>query len=227
MAKNKKFFIYRSNEMIFLVTIALVVSALAFTLGIHFGKKIGSKMASTSAEPQHESAHSAEAAPDQVPGQHELVEEVKRAEDQSEDLLDKKLHEEVTKRGIQLENPLEVALPDETKTEGSGVTATEKAKKIAEAEKTATTKTEEADPKFTLQIGSFPNFDEAKSKAHSLEESGEKPFVGYAKVNGKDWYRVYVGSFETKQDAEERGLSYKKKGTVSSFVVSKMPKDRL
>jgi cell division protein FtsN len=226
MAKPKKFFIYRSSEMFFLILIAVVVSVLAFTLGIHFGKKIGSKMASTVQEPQHESAKAVETAPDQVPGQHELVEEVKRAEDQSDDILDKKLHEEVTKRGIQLENPREVALPDETKTQNAGATEAEKAK-TAQAKDNLTKSKGEEVPKFTLQIGSFPNFEEAKSKAGALEESGETPFVGFAKVNGKDWYRVYVGSFESKQDAQERGIEYKKKGIVSSFVITKMPKEKL
>lgn len=60
--------------------------------------------------------------------------------------------------------------------------------------------------KYTVQVGSYPTEDEATKQTERLKKEGHSAFFVEAKVkNGeatKTWYRVSVGLFATKKEAE-------------------------
>lgn len=75
--------------------------------------------------------------------------------------------------------------------------------------------------RFTLQIGSYPAFEEGRDQADSLEALGLKPHMRRAEVNGKTWYRLYVGGFNSKEAAEKAGARYVSQRMIDAFIVAK------
>lgn len=75
--------------------------------------------------------------------------------------------------------------------------------------------------RFALQIGSYPAFEEARDQADSLEALGLKPYMRKAEVNGRIWYRLYVGGFNAKDAAEKAGKRYVSQHMIDAFIVSK------
>jgi cell division septation protein DedD len=82
-----------------------------------------------------------------------------------------------------------------------------------------------ADGKFTLQVGSHQNIDEAKEQVAKLESAGLEAFFRTADLKAKGiWHRVYVGGFPTREGAQKAGQSYRdEKKVIDSFVVTRRP----
>jgi cell division septation protein DedD len=60
--------------------------------------------------------------------------------------------------------------------------------------------------RFTVQIGSFPDLVSAQVVEQSLKSKSYPVFIQKAEVPGKGtWYRVRVGQFDTKQEAQQYG----------------------
>jgi septal ring-binding cell division protein DamX len=78
--------------------------------------------------------------------------------------------------------------------------------------------------KFTVQISSHPTETEAKTKANEMKEKGFSAFYIPATVNGKTWYRVSVGLFDTKKEAVSYMDKLKKDASVNSAIVQKIQK---
>lgn len=76
---------------------------------------------------------------------------------------------------------------------------------------------------YAIQVGSFPSKTEAQKKADSLK-TVEKAYVKSAMVNGKTWYRVLVGNFETKSEADSYKASYKEQTKDSGAFVKRLSK---
>ena len=76
---------------------------------------------------------------------------------------------------------------------------------------------------YSLQVGAFGTEKEAMEKAEKLN-TGEKAYVTSAVVNGKTWYRVLVGKFETKREAEVFKASYKQQTQDSAAFVKRFSK---
>lgn len=71
---------------------------------------------------------------------------------------------------------------------------------------------------YTLQIASYPTEKDAQTKSVSLKDETNVQ-VKESLVNGKKWYRVYIGQFDTKREAEAyRAVFAEKTGQSSSFV---------
>lgn len=79
--------------------------------------------------------------------------------------------------------------------------------------------------KYTLQVGSFPSAKEALEHLEKLDTSGsDKAFVREAVVDGHGKrFRVFVGGFETKKDADGAAQKFVKDRLIQSYVVAKMP----
>lgn len=75
--------------------------------------------------------------------------------------------------------------------------------------------------KFTLQIGSYPALDEARDQADSLEALGLRPYMRQANVKGRDWFRLYVGGYESKEAAEKIGSRYVRQHMIDAYIVAK------
>lgn len=84
--------------------------------------------------------------------------------------------------------------------------------------------TTSAPPQFSLQVGSYASESDAASQMDLLTHEGLAPMMKAAQIKGQaKWYRVYVGGFGTKEEAETQGAELKKKGKVSSYLVVNHP----
>ncbi|MCX7957937.1 MAG: SPOR domain-containing protein [Deltaproteobacteria bacterium] len=95
----------------------------------------------------------------------------------------------------------------------------EKLKITTKTEATAESKKQEiADAKFTLQVGAFPDRSQALKTAAELEKKGYESWIQRAKSKDKDIFRVRIGKFATKQDAEKFKQQFDKKEKYNSFI---------
>ncbi len=73
--------------------------------------------------------------------------------------------------------------------------------------------------RFTLNIASFRNKDNADRLMKELEEKGYEAFIEKANIPGKGtWYRVAVGRFSSRGEALAFARGLKEKGVSYSFV---------
>lgn len=229
--RKQRFFIYDRKEMGVLMLLGVMVALFSFTLGVHLGKRItpsGPVLAENDAAP-------ADTVADKLPNRQELAEQGKGIAQAVDETLDKSLHEEVTKSGIKLDTHIPVELPEEAKAPDAGKTSEApkgQDKKPAETEQQVSAPSEKAlslsfprpGGTFTLQIGSYPNMDEARDQVDSLKALGMKPFLRTAEVKGKGkWFRVYLGGYESKDQAEKAGERFQSRHVIDAYIVAKMP----
>jgi cell division septation protein DedD len=168
--------------------------------------------------------------PDQLPNQQEFKEQSAKAQEAANDSLNQALHDEVERTGIRMETPRQVELPEKTKTKQAGATSStgdpeaEQSQTVVKAPAHTAETIESKGPqgKFTLQIGSHPNLEDARSQIVLVESAGVKAFVKAAEVKGIGLrYRVFLGGYESKAEAEAAGEKFKSQHLFESFIVSK------
>ena len=76
--------------------------------------------------------------------------------------------------------------------------------------------------KFTVQVASFADENEAKNHAASLKEKGWNSFYIPAKVGERTWYRVSVGLFTTSQGANEFRSELMREANIQNAIVQKI-----
>lgn len=75
---------------------------------------------------------------------------------------------------------------------------------------------------YTVQIGAFKNLSDAEKLKIKFEKKGFKSFVTDIKSkNGEKLYRVWVGEFATRKEAEEVSSKIKKNEGLQPFVTFK------
>lgn len=78
-----------------------------------------------------------------------------------------------------------------------------------------------ADAKFSIQVGSYLNVDEAHTMVGRWKAKGYSAFYVSADIPGKGrWYRVRLGSFQTKPEAQVFLSEFKEKENVEAFIAS-------
>jgi cell division protein FtsN len=55
---------------------------------------------------------------------------------------------------------------------------------------------------YSIQIGAYPTEELAKENLSSMKSKGADLYYKIAYVNGKKWYRLFMGKFKSKKDAE-------------------------
>ncbi len=85
-----------------------------------------------------------------------------------------------------------------------------------------TTVGSQADVDFTVQVASYPTTEAAKEHVDKLVTKGFPAFPIEAKINGKVWYRVSVGSFKTYNDASKFRGQLMKQAELPSAIVQKL-----
>jgi DedD protein len=72
---------------------------------------------------------------------------------------------------------------------------------------------------YSVQVGAFANEKLAQDALVKLSPEGNETFVREADVNGKTWFRAFIGKFENHQAAKDyqQSLSHKTPG-VDSFI---------
>lgn len=207
-----------------LLLLAVLVATFAFTLGVHLGKRVVPKPL---VEHQAPEARSVETTVDSVPSRHELQELTKAANQGLDETLSQSLHDEVARTGIKLDSPRQVDLPSGTRKGAPDAkpAATEPGKELAALSiaEVAASRRVPPEGRFTLQIGSYPSIREAKDQVDSMEALGLQPVLRVAEIKGKGkWFRVYLGGFSSRDDAEKAGEGYRSQHVIDSFIVAKM-----
>jgi hypothetical protein len=75
-------------------------------------------------------------------------------------------------------------------------------------------------PGFSLQVGSFKKIELAEFLESDLENKGYSVYVESALINemGQVWYRVFIGRFSAKTEAEKIGIKVKKLEGLASVI---------
>jgi cell division protein FtsN len=93
---------------------------------------------------------------------------------------------------------------------------TEKTDKPAEKKDEAK---EEKKTKFTLQLASFQDRPEALALLEAMKSAGYAPYLTEGSVDGKQYFRVRVGSYKTIEAANEARSELEKASKKSSIVI--------
>lgn len=222
MARKQRLFIYDRREMGVLILLGVMIALFAFTLGLHMGKRVGP--AASQGSVHLPDTPIADTTMDAVPDRVEINEQSKGAQQAAEQVLNESLQGEVARTGLKLDPSHQVDLPRKPKDTKAGATTLESPEGQTVAAVLPALARSAPKGKFTLQIGSYPTLEEAKSQLQALESQGAEPFLRTAEVTGKGkWFRVYLGGFESKKQAESQAQDYLKKHLIHSFIVAKMP----
>ena len=73
--------------------------------------------------------------------------------------------------------------------------------------------------RFTLQLSSFQDRAEAEAFADTIRAAGYEPHVSQGDVDGKQFYRVRVGSYRTLEAANDAKSDFEKAAKKSALVV--------
>jgi cell division septation protein DedD len=84
--------------------------------------------------------------------------------------------------------------------------------------KTDDNKTDEKKQKFTLQLSSFQDRNEAQAYLDSVKASGYQAYVTEGEVDGKQFFRVRMGSFKSVEAANEAKSEFEKSAKKSAIV---------
>jgi cell division septation protein DedD len=76
--------------------------------------------------------------------------------------------------------------------------------------------------KYTVQVGSYPEEKDAKTKAADLKGKGWNAFYLPATVKGKTWYRVLVGLFNNQESAKQFRSQFMKEANTQAAIVQKI-----
>jgi cell division protein FtsN len=79
-----------------------------------------------------------------------------------------------------------------------------------------------SDVEFTVQLASYPTAEAAREHVDSMVKKGLPAFPVEAKINGKTWYRVSVGSFKSFNDASKFRAQLLKQADLPSAIVQKI-----
>ena len=74
---------------------------------------------------------------------------------------------------------------------------------------------------WSVQVGSYPQENDAKNVAKRLSDKGYDAYVVTGQVKGKSWHRVQIGRFPTKTEAEKLWQAVKTaEGLKQSFITN-------
>jgi cell division septation protein DedD len=82
--------------------------------------------------------------------------------------------------------------------------------------------TKESRKPWTVQVNAFPDEKSAKTLVDRLRDKGYNAYLAESQVQGRVWYRVRVGRFESRDEAEKTQESLKRKEHLAkAFATSR------
>jgi DedD protein len=148
-------------------------------------------------------------AADAAPAADKKADEPKKADDKK---ADKKASDKADKKADK--NADEPKKADDKKAEDAGKKADDGVKK-AEADKKPEA---EKKPKFTLQLSSFKDKNEAEAFLDTIKSAGYQGYVTEGDVDGKQYYRVRMGSYRSLDAANDAKADFEKSVKKSALV---------
>lgn len=79
-----------------------------------------------------------------------------------------------------------------------------------------------APPQYTVQVAAYQNLKDAQAMSADLIKKGLPAFPFKVDLKGQTWYRVSVGSFKTRKEAQDYQSNITKNGAVKTSVVQKI-----
>jgi len=79
------------------------------------------------------------------------------------------------------------------------------------------------DDSITIQVGSYPNSEDANSRVAKLQSMGFTARITKADIPKRGtWYRVQVGRFSSRREAEKYAQQLKSKGATKEFFITEV-----
>lgn len=241
MAEKPSLYVVEKKEVVILVVIFILVTVLAFTLGVKYGESVGRRVAITTQEA--EKAH-ADAAADKVGGTlgAEVLDSPKSEHPENEDKQTSapttdSHSPEAQAGGHKTEE--RIAPNEESKLTNETIAAVEtnSDKYLLEALKEAGVETPvekkktnelpqavKAPPKgdYVIQVGSYPTKRDAERQVDALKHKKLMAMIlPPFKDRQGEWYRVVLGSYKNRNSAEKAAQLLKAKGDIRSYFVKK------
>lgn len=182
MEESNKVIVFEKKELVIIFLVVVVLIITSFTLGVRLGRKLSLQDAGVNTEDVKA-----------VELKSHLEEDVDATVSEDAGLTDedklKKLMEESKSRLS--EELKKFSQDDET-------TPMARKKDVPAAE------TNPMIGKYTIQLGSYNNMEEAKQFAEGFTVRGYNPIINEVKIPGKgNWYRVSLGLFDTVDEAKK------------------------
>ena len=76
---------------------------------------------------------------------------------------------------------------------------------------------------WSIQIGSYPTMEEARSKSDSIKDTYAQVYTVTASIEGDTWYRVRIAGYPTKADAESGKRQMESQHQEFDYLVFKTP----
>jgi len=81
---------------------------------------------------------------------------------------------------------------------------------------------------YLIHVSSFRSRKNAEIEISNLKKRGLQAFYRYESVKGKGkWYRIYIGTFDNRQEAMEKGAELLRKGIISYYKSRRVDRDFL
>lgn len=179
--QTNKVIVFEKKEIIIIFLLVVVLIVTSFTLGVRLGRKLSLQDSGIKAEDVKavELKSGAEEDAEAIATQDAALSDEEKL---------KKLMDESKSR---LSDELQKFSQDESNTT------------MATSPQTAAEKSPMAG-KFTIQLGSYNNLEEAKQFAEGFTVRGYSPIINEVKIAGKgNWYRVSLGLFDSVDEAKK------------------------
>lgn len=178
MEENNKVIVFEKKEIILIFLLILILVVTSFTIGVRLGKKISLDAAGV--KPEDVKA---------VELKSSVEEDAEKTLAEDSDIPDEeKLKRLMDESKARLEGELDKFSQDDAET------------KPAPAEQSPNAMA----GKFTIQLGSYNNLDEAKQFAEGFTVRGYNPIINEVRISGKGvWYRVSLGLFNSVDEAKK------------------------
>ncbi|HUS33141.1 MAG TPA: SPOR domain-containing protein [Kofleriaceae bacterium] len=213
-----------------------VIVGLVFVLGVMVGRRVEARghvdraNVTTTADPLaaldrleggnrlsfQDALRGTETAPSDVEKKIESMQKAPAAPVKSEKKAEPK-KEEPKKDEPKKDEPKKVEAKAEAKVEEKKVEEKKVEEKKTEA-KVEEKKVEEKKQKFTLQLSSFQDKNEAQAYLDSVKGSGYQAYVTEGEVEGKQFFRVRMGSYKSLEAANEAKSEFEKSAKKTAIV---------
>ncbi|NIS62781.1 MAG: hypothetical protein GTO13_19400, partial [Proteobacteria bacterium] len=81
---------------------------------------------------------------------------------------------------------------------------------------------------YLIHVSSYRSRKSAEIEVSNLKKRGVQAFYRYESVKGKGkWFRIYIGTFENRQEAMEKGAELLRKGIISYYKSRRVDRDFL
>jgi len=194
----------------FIMAVVVLTSAFSFTFGYFVGKALHKekqpqpqKIAlSFHQEPQPRESGEQSTQTDENPPEAEQVKDANLSDDKALPLQAAAVKKEDS-------------LPQPSSIKGAGLPGKKESKSVQNADNAKSNKA----VIYTVQAGAFKNLKEAENLKRRLENKGYKAYIKkYPAARNMKLFKVRIGEFSNKQDAEDAALKLKKTEKLKAFV---------